>query len=1243
MMNSTVYQPTPIEEAHSLYLLQQAFGLFPPYNILKISGRLAVPFLTTSGVDRFILRSIWSAADPQNSGSLTQLSQFHLVLRLVAMSQAGMLNPSMTSDNIIFAVQQYAPQKLSLPTFSNVNLPEPEQLMSTYGNNSTTSNVNHQPIENAFDTLASVQAAPLPVLQQQTGYGEQFGGSIGAPLQQDQFSMQQPNQPFSMQQSVGALPDANDPFGALGGVEDVPLPSLDNVALHQTAVSGSEPMQSDPTDPFTAVSSGTMEIGAPHLGGFADGTGIAVVETAGDDDEDFGGFEGVEASSGIEATNGESVLDVDMSGTEAMAPDPFDAFGGIEVQDAPLPSLEQYASGPGTGIAVAENDNDDDDEEDFGGFEEAETSGNNVAIGESAPQLGASFPPAMQSGSSDPFAAVSSDKIEGGESQLGGSILDAFGGLEVQDAPLPSLDQFASGTGVAVAQNADDDDEDFGGFEEAETSGNDVASGGSPELMPFPQDMQSDPSDPLAAVSDAFGGLEVQDAPLPSLDQFASGTGTPAVENVDDDDEDFGGFEGVETSGSEATSREASLQVGMSGTEAMHSDPSNPFAATYSGTLEGGSPQLGGPISDVFGGLEVQDAPLPSLDQFSSGAGTQAIETADGDDDEDFGGFEGAATSGNDAPTETYGSEAMQSNENMDYDIFGGFQKTDSMPLSDTGATMGTGSDQSVGRQFSGADDASFYSAQTVTSGELDPNAFRGAIQDEQQCEFGSGIEPPMPAAAPLGQPGVSDVSDDPFSAFDPIPTLQVHESTPPGLMSLTEATASEAIESDDFGAFDGPSTSETQKRSTGDDEFGAFDGATPAQPQEQGAVTDQWSGFESAAEAQEQHVGYDEFKADDDDDDDDFGDFGSFDQAPAISAVDASEPQEQQAAGNGECKAQTAAAGQGTNDDDDFDESFGDFGSFEEAPASTSFSPAEPAKLELVQPQEIGAEFEASFGDFAAVSSPPEGSKDFEDGSLQDAVRLRDQIRSMSLQLPDPLRRKVGSSDDIDLGECFEVNIGMDIPLDASRRQRAERCIQLLELLSTSQTKRLGSTYWRQVFTVALEELAFGITLLNEAERLSSREREQVRRPLELLIAGFAEYIRVVRSIVATIGDLLMLEPSALLTIDTWTSTWCSMSIIENVLVIEKLWKEIRNKSSELGLSMSSAVESKDNSLNAIRTTSVHRFPASSHVCQLTLQPISPEDKETTKSEVTWQGRKYMACSANFLVHRCPFYVVGE
>jgi hypothetical protein len=94
------------------------------------------------------------------------------------------------------------------------------------------------------------------------------------------------------------------------------------------------------------------------------------------------------------------------------------------------------------------------------------------------------------------------------------------------------------------------------------------------------------------------------------------------------------------------------------------------------------------------------------------------------------------------------------------------------------------------------------------------------------------------------------------------------------------------------------------------------------------------------------------------------------------------------------------------------------------------------------------------------------------------------------------------------------------------------------------------------------------GSLLLEEASGLSSAEKRMVQQALETMVFGLGEFVRVARLIAASIGDLLMLDDTALLTIDTFASSWCSMAMLNGYLEIEKLWKDVEKLGKLLGLS---------------------------------------------------------------------------
>jgi len=232
-------------------------------------------------------------------------------------------------------------------------------------------------------------------------------------------------------------------------------------------------------------------------------------------------------------------------------------------------------------------------------------------------------------------------------------------------------------------------------------------------------------------------------------------------------------------------------------------------------------------------------------------------------------------------------------------------------------------------------------------------------------------------------------------------------------------------------------------------------------------------------------------------------------------------------------------------------------------------------------------------------------------------------------------------SGEHVDLGEAYEVNIGIKSTLDKSRKRREERCVEALESLTSTENSKLASMFWVQIFEVVNEELDNAMSLLDDAEFLSPGEWNEVQAPFSVMLRGLAEYMRVTRSIVSSIGDVLLLDESSMLTVDTWASTWCSLSVLEKALDCEKTWKNINKQLIKTPLAAVTAA-----SIEEIRSHSKDSScgnPGTSTLCHLTLQPLRDEDKGTTKAGTSFQGKEFMSCAANFLIHKCPFFVVGE
>jgi hypothetical protein len=272
--------------------------------------------------------------------------------------------------------------------------------------------------------------------------------------------------------------------------------------------------------------------------------------------------------------------------------------------------------------------------------------------------------------------------------------------------------------------------------------------------------------------------------------------------------------------------------------------------------------------------------------------------------------------------------------------------------------------------------------------------------------------------------------------------------------------------------------------------------------------------------------------------------------------------------------------------------------------------------------------------------SSPPS------DAERDKLLQIREKIVAQSLRLPEGIRRKSGAAGElVDFGDCFKANIGMDFPVSMERKRRMSRCLQLLDEIFNQ--PKLAATYWAEVISTARDELAMGSFLLDEGLSLSTHDQKRVAQPLEGYVHGLGECVRVVRCIAATLGDLLMLDPSALLTLDTLGSSWCGIPLLKDALEVEKLWESISDKSKKMGLVDKQSLSHKLESLVQIRSAGTpddtNSNNSSPMLCQLSLQPLSllKDLQSTTKAVVVWGRRHFMACSANFLANKCAFYSV--
>ena len=944
-----------------------------------------------------------------------------------------------------------------------------------------------------------------------------------------------------------------------------------------------------------------------------------------------------------------------------------DAFGDLSAtENAPLPSLEMIgaSSNPSSPVRHTQGGNEshnefEDDDDDFGGFSEA--------IPTSSTQ-GDGFPSVEDDDDDDEFGDFDTAPSEKGvgpsqqKDNAGGlkfiadatsipdadrrlSTSDVFGNMPItNDVPLPSLDILSMPPNKVVESNAlnttdGENDEEFGRFEtpatvpsvETEpTSGPDLAASGVSESL-FPDTENTTTSDgnildfdgvtpsipnsvalslPVTAnplsISDAFGNFEVADAPIPSLNPVESSQ-RELTASITQDNIMFGAFASHDESLiSLNESAPAKGHVKGDGDDLFDMFGTEPQVPTDHGISHNEKNEFGD-----FGSAEVK------ADQVQNASDWKVKE------EDDFDGFGSAEIA---APIDGHALDI----QHLEEDDFGDFGSAEhAAPVTDFAHATQPQEEDGFG---------DFGSAEHTA-----PVAdFAHATQPQEEDGFGDfgSAEHTAPVAdfAHAAQPQEGDDFGDFGSAKHTAPVevtdhaAQSAEGDYFGDFGTTELSTSVEQNVDDLGEFKSEISSPVDgnydnTRSGEEDLFGAFGNAEPNPPIEQTAERSQPGGVEEFGDfGSAGFIAPVEQKANDvpPEEEDDFGDFGSAKFSPPLEQqTDIVQTESDDDFGDFTVVETSQTNGPGS------DENLSDFASFEDS------SPPFDHLQQASQPTAMNKDGE--WGDFENISAPSTKNE------FTEEARTRDRVRSLALQLPDCVLRKAGvSGDHVDLGESYENNVGIKSSMTEASRRRTQRCIQVLGSMTSTDNSKLASTFWAQVFDVVNEELEQAKRLLIETVSFSSEGWSEIRAPLSVMVRGLAEYMRVTRSIVASIGDVLLLDESAMLTVDTWTSTWCSLSVLEKALDCEKKWKEIQNQliRTPLGAVDTVSVEkirSEANSPHAGTRDNANAF------CHLTLQPLREKNKDTTTDQVSFQGNSFMACSANFLANRCPFFLVGE
>jgi len=269
-----------------------------------------------------------------------------------------------------------------------------------------------------------------------------------------------------------------------------------------------------------------------------------------------------------------------------------------------------------------------------------------------------------------------------------------------------------------------------------------------------------------------------------------------------------------------------------------------------------------------------------------------------------------------------------------------------------------------------------------------------------------------------------------------------------------------------------------------------------------------------------------------------------------------------------------------------------------------------------------------AGVEDWDAFEEAPKNSDSLNYDGLESMEGIRSQLEVLWSRMPTHFVNLSPSLIfDGNLGTKKKISNLFSHPYSDIVMQRLKRSFRIVSLLVSSH-QSLISKAWNPLLANAQEELVNGTSILLRAKGLCQDARKEVKECLQVMVLGLAEYVRVVRSIVGTIGDILCLDTSSMLLKHNLDSDWGGIDLIKIAMEVEDSWETIESFSGALNLSLPSTLESLQNIRSD--TLNMERKP----LCQLTLQPLSGIIN-STRATVNWEGQLFMACAANFYANR--------
>ena len=340
----------------------------------------------------------------------------------------------------------------------------------------------------------------------------------------------------------------------------------------------------------------------------------------------------------------------------------------------------------------------------------------------------------------------------------------------------------------------------------------------------------------------------------------------------------------------------------------------------------------------------------------------------------------------------------------------------------------------------------------------------------------------------------------------------------------------------------------------------------------------------------------------------------------------------------------------------DDGDESFGQFGDFSYSIAHNTTEELTTGHNTSTSAQEFVNEEDDLFGDFGDANHDfSETAKDDGFGQFDALPTLTDNAGGGASDLfvassttvqndddfgtfggSDTIHHSNGGTGDEDNSNDDHDNFGdFSSIANDTQRQISDKEFVLEDILGVEFGRLVG--IWKDFVLRAVEcDLQKGIETMDDlSNNLSSTDRTCIikSRKFQDYIFGLAEFVRVVRCISATIGDLLCVDKNIELEESNF-SQWKDNSITADAIVIDYLWSQLRSTGAALGMCtplLESVMEIRARgnlNVNALNNEV-------SSLCQLTLRPL--EGGTGTQSRVVWNDKVYMACAANFCANRVP------